>query len=369
MLRVLFIIHHLRMGGAEAIVTNYAIQLKKMGVDIAVIDIWHYDTILYNRLKKANIPVYHVLSNDTFVNKIISHVKSSDKYINSKINAIIKDYQPDVVHLHTFLDNLHLNKELCKKWFFTLHSDLNRFLTPFSNIGIENFYYQLSSGLRVFALTEKAKQDILAFNSKTQVTVIPNGLDIKGIQLQKYDKGQLLRELDLPKDTFILGHVGRFYKVKNHEKLIRIFRCVLQKNPHSALLLIGDGDKKDRLRVHGLVEEYSLQKYVRFLGVRQDATALMSCFDAMALPSFQESFSLVLVEAQAQGVRCVASDTVPDDVICTDNCFKLSVDDSDEKWAELLLATNRGNNTSCLYRFDSGVIIKKLLDVYENVKF
>ena len=131
-------------------------------------------------------------------------------------------------------------------------------------------------------------------------------------KLVEISETKLLKELNLSMDTFILGHVGRFYKVKNHEKIISIFKCVLQKNPHSVLLLIGDGSTLERKRVHELVKEYSLQNKVKFLGVRKDATALMSCFDAFVLPSVQESFSLVLIEAQAHGVRCVASDTVPD---------------------------------------------------------
>lgn len=73
------------------------------------------------------------------------------------------------------------------------------------------------------------KQDLLEFNGNAHVTVIPNGLDINSIHSQKYDKKELLKKINLPMDTFILGHVGRFNKVKNHEKLIRIFKCVLQK--------------------------------------------------------------------------------------------------------------------------------------------
>ena len=217
------------------------------------------------------------------------------------------------------------------------------------------------------ALTDKMKQDLLEFNGNAHVTVIPNGLDIKSIQSQKYDKEKLLKELNLPMDTFILGHVGRFNKVKNHEKLINLFRSVLQKRQQSVVLPVGEGDKNDRKRVHGLVKEYSLQDQVIFLGVRNDATALMSCFDAMALPSYQESFSLVLVEAQAQGVRCVASDTVPDEVICTDKCFKLSVNESNKKWANLLLSSCiRENNVKSVNYFDFKKVLSNILSLYQK---
>lgn len=365
MLRVLFVIHHLKMGGAEAIVTNYALQMKKMGIDVAVLEIWHFNTILYQKLKNADIPVSHIFNESNLFARIVNHLGSSK--INHKVLQKISEYKPDVVHLHTFMRDTKIDKHLCQKWFFTLHSDMNRFLSQFNKNEIVNFSNQLSAGLQVVALTERAKQEVLAFNAKAQVIVIPNGIDIQGIKSQKYDRAQLLKELKLPKDTFILGHVGRFNKVKNHEKLIQIFRCVLKKNPQAVLLLIGVGDKKERKRVHAIVDEYSLQDKVKFLGVRKDATALMSCFDVMALPSYQESFSLVLVEAQAQGVRCVASDTVPDEVICCDNCFKLSINESDEKWAELLIgSTVRHDNIRSIYDFDINKVLADTNNLYNE---
>lgn len=367
-MKVLFVIHHLKMGGAEMIVTNYALQMKKMGIEVAVLDIWHFNTILFRKLKNASIPVFSIFKESNIISRIINHLYPSKKSLNERIMNVISEYKPDVVHFHTFLRDTQIDKELCPKWFFTLHSDVNRFLSQFDEKGIDNFSDQLSEGLQVLALTDKMKQDLLEFNGNAHVTVIPNGLDIKSIQSQKYDKEKLLKELNLPMDTFILGHVGRFNKVKNHEKLVRIFKCVLQKNPHSVLLLIGDGNIQERKRVHKLVKEYSLQNKVKFLGVRKDATALMSCFNAMALPSYQESFSLVLVEAQAQGVRCVASDAIPDEVFCTDLSFKLSIEVPDENWAELLLGNSRNNNNFSLLKFDNSIVIKQLLDVYEKGK-
>lgn len=57
-MKVLFVIHHLKMGGAQTIVTNYALQMKKMGIEVAVLDIWHFNTILFRKLKNASIPVF-----------------------------------------------------------------------------------------------------------------------------------------------------------------------------------------------------------------------------------------------------------------------------------------------------------------------
>lgn len=354
------------MGGAEAIVTNYAIQMKKKGIDVAVLVVWHYNTVLYQKLRKIGIPVFKIYNNSNYLYKVANRINIFKLSVNAQIYKTIEDYKPDVVHLNTFLHNIQINKKICSKWFFTLHTDLNRFLSQFQRNGISNFSNQLTKGLHVICLTDKAKQDVLAFNPYANVTVIPNGIDIDEIQAHKCDKKQLLKELNLPDNTFILGHVGRFYKVKNHEKLIDVFNCIHKQKKQSALLLVGDGSKVEKERIHDLVEKYSLQDCVKFLRVRTDATALMSCFDAFALPSFQESFSLVLVEAQAQSVRCVASDTVPDEVICNDNCFKLSINEPSEKWADLLLGSNvRQGNVSSVYEFDINRVLANTIALYK----
>ena len=207
--------------------------------------------------------------------------------------------------------------------------------------------------------------DVLNFCPSADVHVIPNGLDMASIKSKIFNKIQLARELGIDKDTFILGHVGRFHIVKNHEKLIDIFDCLHKMRPNSILLLVGDGTAQERDRVMKEIAKKHLSDSVKFMGVRPDATALMSCFDAFALPSYQESFSLVLVEAQVHGVRCVASDTVPEEVICNDNCFKLSINDPSEKWASLLLDSSvRHDNVKSIYDFDINKVLANTYSVY-----
>ena len=198
--------------------------------------------------------------------------------------------------------------------------------------------------------------------------MIPNGLDIDYIKKQKYDRNQLCKELGISFDTFILGHVGRFHKVKNHDKLIDIFACLHQKKPNSVLVLAGEGTAKERKHLKEIVAQKGLNDSVKFLGIRSDATAIMSCFDAFALPSFQESFSLVLVEAQAHHIRCVASDTVPEEVICNDNCFALSINEPSDKWASLLLDTSvRTVRVKSVYDFDINKVLEENNALYNNV--
>ena len=60
------------------------------------------------------------------------------------------------------------------------------------------------------------------------------------------------------------------------------------------------------------VRSKSLSENVIFLGRRNDVAKLYSAMDAFIFPSKFEGFGLALVEAQASGLRCIASDRVPE---------------------------------------------------------
>lgn len=364
-MKIMFINYGLGMGGAEVIAANYLSKMKEKGLDVCLLELMHYPTFLYRKLVKEHVPIYSVLhNNENLLFKVINKFFGR-KISLGKIPRIIDEVKPDVIHLQMYSELFDLEEYGLNKVFLTIHSDLNRYLRPLSKYGKKKLHTMMQKGMHVIVLCERARKDVLEFCPSADVHVIPNGLDIDYIKKQKYDRNQLCDELGISSDTFILGHVGRFHKVKNHDKLIDIFACLHQQKPNSVLVLVGDGTSKERAHLKEIVNRKGLNDCVKFLGVRSDATAMMSCFDAFALPSYQESFSLVLVEAQAHHIRCVASDTVPEEVICNDNCFALSIDEPSDKWASLLLdSTVRKEGVKSIYEFD----INKVL-TYTNVLY
>ena len=95
-------------------------------------------------------------------------------------------------------------------------------------------------------------------------------------------------------------------------------------------MLVGDG--ADRSAIEGKIRDLGLRDDVILAGYREDIPALYSAFDLFALPSRFEGLGIVLIEAQASGLSCVASDAVPRETQVT-NCRYLPLDDSNV-WAE-----------------------------------
>lgn len=100
------------------------------------------------------------------------------------------------------------------------------------------------------------------------------------------------------------------------------------------LVHIGDGNLKDK--INNKVEKLHLEDNVKMLGARTDISELMNAMDAFILPSLHEGFPIVLVEAQATGLRCYVADNITRDCNITGNVKYLPIDVTPEVWAETI---------------------------------
>ncbi len=163
------------------------------------------------------------------------------------------------------------------------------------------------------------------------------------IPIDKYIYSKKVRDnyrdlLGIGQDDFILGHVGRFAYEKNHEFLIEVFHQIQKGIPNAKLLLIGLGPLKGLMI--DKVNKLGLQNKVIFLEKRNDVNNLLMVMDVFLLPSLFEGFSIVLLEAQISGLKCISSDRVPSEVRLTENIECLSLDR--EIWCKRIFSLSKG---------------------------
>lgn len=170
------------------------------------------------------------------------------------------------------------------------------------------------------------------------------------------------------KDELIIGHIGRFNKQKNHDFLIEIFKVVHQNNSDTVLLMIGDGDL--RSSIEKKVENLGLSLHVRSLGIRSDISNLMQAMDIFLFPSLFEGLPVVLIEAQAAGLRCIVSNTITKESNVTGRVDYISLAQSPKYWAENILASTyeHADTSSDLqkYGYDSESMAQWLVNFYSN---
>ncbi len=99
--------------------------------------------------------------------------------------------------------------------------------------------------------------------------------------------------------------VARFTAQKNHAVLLDAFARLAGRHPEARIVLVGEGPEEERMRRRAV--RLGLADRVRFLGQRDDVSALMAGADVLALPSSFEGLPLVVLEAMAAGLPVVAS--------------------------------------------------------------
>lgn len=143
-----------------------------------------------------------------------------------------------------------------------------------------------------------------------RVSILKNGIDITDFSLVEENvKSSVMNELNLPGNTKVIGHVGRFSDSKNHIFILKVLKKLLEEDKHYVAVLIGDGPNKSQVEKEA--ENLGVLNHLKFLGVREDIPRLMKAFDIFLFPSKFEGFGIVALEAQCSGTPCVIADTVP----------------------------------------------------------
>lgn len=158
----------------------------------------------------------------------------------------------------------------------------------------------ISESVRTFAIQR------MGF-APDQVEVLPNPLAEGSFGAAGVDSmGSVRQRHGIPASAKVVGAVTRFHSVKGIHHLIEAFATVLDQVPAAYLLLVGEGPDKSRLMA--LANSLGIQERVVFAGYREDVRSYYEAFDVSAIPSLEEGFGNVAVEAMATGIPVVASD-------------------------------------------------------------
>lgn len=168
---------------------------------------------------------------------------------------------------------------------------------------------------------------------KGEVHYLRNALDLDAYAFSAEKRTAIRAEFSIDADALVVGHVGRFAPQKNHGFLIEVFTELLKSRPDARLVLVGKGELEDE--VCAKAEAFGVLGSIVFTGVRSDVPALLSAFDALALPSLYEGMPNVVIEAQAAGLSCVVSDTVTRQADVTGLVEYLPIDNT-TAWAKVL---------------------------------
>jgi glycosyltransferase involved in cell wall biosynthesis len=190
-----------------------------------------------------------------------------------------------------------------------------------------------SNATNLFACSNSAAEWL--YKEKAISTeILKNGIECERFTFSPQVRKEVREELNLDKNIFVLGHVGRFAYQKNHTFLIDIFAKFNELIKDSVLILVGDGPLRPNIEKQ--VIDLKLKDKVKFIGIHSDIHRILQAFDAFVFPSLHEGLPVSLIEAQGSGLPCLISDKISKEVDLGDNLIEFIPLSVTNQWVQKL---------------------------------
>lgn len=147
------------------------------------------------------------------------------------------------------------------------------------------------------------------FGKKANFTVFNNGVEIDKFKYNEQIRNNMREKLNI-EDKFVIGNVGRLCYQKNQKILLYVLKELNKMENKYALILLGDGEDKNKLEV--LAKKLEIENDIIFMGNVTDTSSYYNIMDIFAFPSRYEGLGIACVEAQINGLKCLVSEFVPD---------------------------------------------------------
>jgi len=170
----------------------------------------------------------------------------------------------------------------------------NRLITPY----IDNFI-AISLGMKK-SLRGREKVP------RQKITLIYNGVDVKGISAVPCQRDDLRDSLEITPGLAVLGTIGRLVPEKQYPQLFQALSRLKAKGRQFIFLLVGDGPENRALQT--LADHLELSNCLRFLGWQNDVIGFLELMDVFLFASAGEAFSITILEAMARSKPIVAFD-------------------------------------------------------------
>ena len=213
----------------------------------------------------------------------------------------------DLIHSHTILPAsscaLFLKKKLKKPVVSTIHgADL--YQSILKNKKCEKTILKTINKCDKTILVSSKLNDILKKYSNVNfqnIEIIHNGI---GLEKFNVTVDQSLK--NKYKNKRLITSVGFLIKRKCQEDVIKALPEIIKKHENAFLLIIGKGPMLEYLKE--LTNKLSLNNHVEFLGQIDNSLMLqyLQLSQVFALPSYDEAFGIVYIEAMVYGIPIIA---------------------------------------------------------------
>ena len=263
------------------------------------------DDALRSELEHKNIPVYSLS---------MKHIYDAYHGI-PRLCRLLREKNPDILHTQLFGANIYgrifgklfsvpvvmSTVQLCD------YSNMEPGLYSCKRKVLDYLTGKLCVNAHV-AVSQSVKRHLMTHLAIPQhkIEVIYNYTDTAFFKANLAAKEEFLKGWNIKSSNLVISSIGRLEAQKGHVYLIEAFSRLIRQYPNLKLFIAGKGSLFYYLK--SLIQDLSLEKSVYLMGEIKDVRELLSVSDIFVLPSLNEGFSLVLLEAMAMKKACIASD-------------------------------------------------------------
>lgn len=342
------------IGGVEAVVLNLASNLAAKGIEVTVL----------TQTDNKNLAIEEKLNNFT-IKRFFENGFSEIKFSYSLFKYLQKNSgKYDLIHSQNYHAFPSLYVAVTKKSPIVFsphyHGKGHKFFTNLLHYPYRFAGRFIFSNANVILCDTYAEVLLIKkhFQFLKNITVIPLGIDIKGIQTAKKNNNT---------SRYILS-VGRLERYKNVELIIRSLQY-LKNNIN--LLIVGYGTQMQNLK--NLSHKLNLSSRITFIEniSNEKLYSYIKNAEAYVTMSSMEAYGLSLLEAVSAGIGIVASDIPPHRELINrfdiKNVSLLNPDSSPEKLASIIDKSLNELSSAQKELPSWQIVTEQTLGIYKNV--
>ena len=367
-IRVLHVLSTLVPGGVQSVILGYADSLKNSDVI--------FDYVVQG---DGNHEIERkVENNGSIIYKLTSLSKHPIRFAKELYKLLKQHPEYQIVHVHlnylNFLPLFISSKAGVTVRISHSHSDriTKAILVKFIRVVIRSFIVFYATDL--WACSDGSYQWLYNKKLKNKY-ILRNAIDDKRFLFNLNSRTAYRNELSIA-DEFLCVCVGTLSKIKNQTYLLDVFKQLASDRKYK-LIIVGEGVCRNELS--DKICEIGLDDSVKLLGRRLDIPQLLSASDCFLLPSLTEGLPLSVIEAQVNGLPCIVSSNVTQDIKLSENVTFLNIgSDSINDWASKIKSLdsnkyNRENNnidaikeSGYLISVESGKLYSKYKELFNR---
>ena len=163
--------------------------------------------------------------------------------------------------------------------------------------------YYLANAAQLLFVADSSRKLISRWQSDAETTVVRNGVDLALIQSKcsKWSKSAARTHLGIQPEASVVSIIGTTTHRKGQDQFLRVAAALKQSQPERdyCFLVVGARESRYLDELKGLVAEFGLEQWIRFVPETKDVAPYFRATDVILMCSRQESAPLVSLEAFA----------------------------------------------------------------------